>query len=136
MQATDLDQRIEVAAGKLADLDQRIAVIDSIVAGAAQRGRANTAQAVMEGQRKVRAALVVDRQQAAEALATLRVERGGVAARAAIAASEAAPIMYAAEVIGIGSDPERAIRWLIVLLLLCLDPMAIVLTAAASARRG
>ncbi len=135
MQGVDLDQRIEVAAGKLADLDRRVAAIDGIVAGAAQRGRANTAQAAMADQRKDRAALVSERQRAAEALATLKVDRGGVEARAAIAESEAAPIMYAAEVIGVGGDPERAIRWLIVLLVLCLDPMALVLTAAVSARR-
>ena len=53
-----------------------------------------------------------------------------------IAESEAAPIMYAAEVIGVGADPERAIRWLIALLVLCLDPMALVLTASVSARRA
>jgi len=136
MQATDLDQRIEVAAGKLADLDRRIAAIDGIVAGAAQRGRANTAQAAMADQRKARAALVVDRQQAAEALAALRVDRGGVEARAAIAASEAMPLRFVAELLGMDTDSERAIRWMIVLLVLCLDPMALCLCAAISARRG
>jgi hypothetical protein len=50
--------------------------------------------------------------------------------------SEATPIMYAAEVIGVGADPERAIRWLICLLVLCLDPMAIMLTCAVSAKRN
>jgi hypothetical protein len=136
LQATELDGRIDVATAKVADIDRRIAAIDSIVAGAAQRGRANTAQAAMADQSKARATLVGERQRAAEALAALKVDRGGVAARAAIAESEAAPIMYAAEVLGIGSDPERAIRWLIALLVLCLDPMAIALTAAASARRN
>jgi hypothetical protein len=136
MQATDLDTRIEIAAGKLADLDRRIAAIDGIVAGAAQRGRANTAQAAMADQRKARAALVVDRQQAAEALAALRVDRGGVEARAAIAASEAMPLRFVAELLGMDTDSERAIRWMIVLLVLCLDPMALCLCAAISARRG
>jgi hypothetical protein len=32
-------------------------------------------------------------------------------------------------------DSERAIRWLIALMVLCCDPLAIVLTAAASAQR-
>src|SRR5262245_4781923 len=74
MQGVDLDQRIDVAAGKVADLDRRIAAIDGIVAGAAQRGRANTVQAVMETQHKARAVLVAERQLAAEVLATLRVD--------------------------------------------------------------
>jgi hypothetical protein len=37
-------------------------------------------------------------------------------------------------VLGIGADPERAIRWLIALMVMCCDPLAIALTAAASAR--
>jgi hypothetical protein len=47
------------------------------------------------------------------------------------AETEAAPIRYVAGLIGAGIDSERAIRWLIALMVLCCDP----LTAAASARR-
>jgi hypothetical protein len=136
LQATELDNRIEVAAANLADLDRRIAAIDGIVAGAAQRGRANTAAAIMGDQRRDRAALVSERQRAAEVLAALKVDRGGVQARAAIAESEAMPIRFAAELLGIDADPERAIRWLIALLVCCLDPMALALTASVSVRRA
>jgi hypothetical protein len=45
------------------------------------------------------------------------------------------PIRYVAEFIGADTDSERAIRWLIALMVLCCDPLAIALTAAASARR-
>jgi hypothetical protein len=34
------------------------------------------------------------------------------------------------------TDPEAAIRWFIALIVLCCDPLAIALTAAASARRS
>jgi hypothetical protein len=54
MQATDLDARIEVAAAKLADVDRRISSIDAIVAGAAQRGRANTAVRITFGPKHLR----------------------------------------------------------------------------------
>jgi hypothetical protein len=136
MQGTDLDSRIEVAAVKLADLDRRLATIDGIVAGAAQRGRANTAASIMADQHKARAALVTERQRAAEALADLEVERGRVQARATVAESEAMPLRYAAELIGMGGDDERAIRLLIALMVLTCDPLAIALTAAVSARRS
>jgi len=46
-----------------------------------------------------------------------------------------APIRYVAELLGAGADAERAIRLLIALMVLCCDPLAIALTAAASARR-
>jgi hypothetical protein len=49
--------------------------------------------------------------------------------------TEAAPIGYVAELLGANPDSKRAIRWLIVLIVLCCDPLAIALTAAASARR-
>jgi hypothetical protein len=59
-----------------------------------------------------------------------------VTAKGRQAETEAAPIVYVAEMLGIGADSERAIRWLISLMVLCRDPLAIALTAAASARRG
>jgi hypothetical protein len=40
-----------------------------------------------------------------------------------------------AELIGADNDSEQAIRWLIALMVLCCDQLAIALTAAASARR-
>lgn len=50
--------------------------------------------------------------------------------------TEAAPIRYVAELLGTDTDNERAIRWLIALMVLCCDPLAIALTAAASASRA
>jgi hypothetical protein len=134
MKGTDLDGRIEVAAAKLADVDRRISSIDGIVAGAAQRGRAKTAAAIMGNQQKARSALVAERERAAQALADFKVERGSVQARTTIAESEAMPLRYVAELLGLGGDDERAIRWLIALMVLTCDPLA--LTAAVSARRS
>jgi hypothetical protein len=60
-----------------------------------------------------------------------------VAAKGRQAETEAAPIKYVAELLlGVGGDSERAIRWLICLMVLICDPLAIVMTAAASARRS
>jgi hypothetical protein len=50
--------------------------------------------------------------------------------------SAAAPFRYVAELLGGDTDSERAIRWLIALIVLCCDPLAIALTAAASARQA
>ncbi len=49
--------------------------------------------------------------------------------------TEAAPIRYVAETPRSRHESEKAIRWLIALMVLCCDPLAIALTAAASARR-
>jgi hypothetical protein len=39
-------------------------------------------------------------------------------------ATETAPIRYVAELVGADTDSERAIRWLIALMVLCCDPAA------------
>jgi hypothetical protein len=59
-----------------------------------------------------------------------------VAAKSRQIETEAAPIRYVAELLGTDADSERAIRWLIALMVLCCDPLAIALTAAASERRS
>jgi hypothetical protein len=124
MEDTEYDARIEAASGKLADLDRRLASLDSIVVGAAQRGRARTASTIQDEQKKARAGLASDRERAAQELADLKVQRAGIRERASIEESEAAPLRYAAELLGMGNDNERAIRLLILLMVLCCDPLA------------
>jgi hypothetical protein len=68
-------------------------------------------------------------------VAALQTERASVAARGKTVASAAAPIQYVAAVFGV-TDPETAIRWLILAMVLCCDPLAIALTAAAAGRRA
>jgi len=101
----------------------------------AKRGRTNAALSAIEGQRKSRAALADQRQHKGAALADLKAERAALGAKDRQIETEAASIRYVAELIGADADSERAIRWLIALMVLCCDPLAIALTAAASARR-
>jgi hypothetical protein len=64
-------------------------------------------------------------------VAALKAERASVAAKSQQIETEAAPIRYVAELIGADTDSERGIRWLIALMVLCCDPLAIALTDAA-----
>jgi len=66
-------------------------------------------------------------------LAALKAERASLTAQGRRIATEATPIRYVAELLGTDTDSEKAIRWLIALMVLCCDPLATVLTAAASA---
>jgi hypothetical protein len=130
-----LAARAELAAQTVADLDRRQSQIDSAIEEAAKRGRTNTALSAIEGQKKARAGLVDERRREASILADLKTERAALAAKGRQIDTEAAPIRYVAELIGADTDSERAIRWLIALMVLCCDPLAIALTASASARR-
>jgi len=131
-----LAAQIEVASNVVADLDARVSQIDAAIAEATRRGRTNAALAAMEGQRRTRAALVEERNREAGTLAALKAERASVAAKGRQAEVEAAPIRYVTELVGSGEDSERAIRWLIGLMVICCDPLAIALTAAVAARRA
>ncbi len=73
-----------------------------------------------------------ERNEAAGTLAALKAERASLAAQVRRIETEAAPMRYVAELVGADADSERAIRWLIALMVLCCDPLAIALTAAAS----
>jgi hypothetical protein len=77
---------------------------------------------------------VEERKREAAVLAALQAERASVAAKGRQIETEAAPVRDVAELLGTDADSERAIRWLIALMVLCCDPLAIVLTAAASSR--
>jgi hypothetical protein len=138
MQDAALAARIDVQAHTVADLDRRLGQIDSAIEEAAKRGKTNTALSAMEGQRRARAGLTSERNEAAgtllSLLTALKAERASLAAQGRRSETEAAPIRYVAELIGADTDSERAIRWLIGLMVVCCDPLAIALTAAASAR--
>ena len=135
MQDATLAARIDVQNHTVADLDARVSQIDAAIAEATRRGKTTAAMALIEAQRQRRAGLAGERQREAGTLAALQTERASVAAKGRQIETEAAPIRYVAELLGADTDSERAIRWLIALMVLCCDPLAIALTAAASARR-
>jgi hypothetical protein len=105
----------------VADLDQRLGQIDTTIEEAANRGRTNAALSAMEGQRKARAALADQRQREGVALADFKAERAALGAKGKQIGTEAAPIRYAAGLLGV--DSEKTIRWLIALMVLCCDPL-------------
>ena len=119
----------------MADLDRRLNQVDSTIEEAARRGKTTAVLIVMDSQRRSREALSGQRQREAGILADLKVERAALGAKGKQVDIESAPIRYVAELVGVDTDAERAIRWLIALIVMCCDPLAIALTAAASARR-
>jgi hypothetical protein len=71
----DIEARMTVQAGIVADIDRRIAQIDSAVEKSVDRGRSATAMKLADQQRKSRAELVAQRTNEAKALAGLQVEK-------------------------------------------------------------
>jgi hypothetical protein len=136
---TGVSERIEVVDARLtpqqatlADLDHRISQIDAAVDESTRRGRMVGAMNLADQQRKTRDALVATRQTAAAALIETKAQRAALTAERERVEAAAGPVQYLA--VMVGTDSETAVRWLILLMVLCCDPAAIALTIAVSSR--
>jgi hypothetical protein len=76
---------------------------------------------------------MAERQQAAERLADLKVQQADVDAQRARVTAEAGPALYLAKLFG-SNDTEAVVRLITALLVLVLDPLALLLTLAAARR--
>ena len=132
--AADVDARLSVQAGVVADLDRRIAQIDSAVEKATDRGRTAVAMKLADEQRKARADHLAGQQiREAKTLADLKVEKANVDGERRIVEADLGPVKYLATLVG--ADSETALRWFVLMVALLLDPAAALLLAASSARR-
>jgi hypothetical protein len=128
-----LDARVTAQSATVADLDRRVAQIDNAVDESTRRGRATRAVAIAAQQRVTRDGLDIQRQAATATLVGLQAQRAALVGERVRVQASSGPIQYLAMVAG--AEPEAAVRWLILLMVLCCDPAAIALTVAATGRR-
>jgi hypothetical protein len=131
--AAEIDARITLQAGLVADIDRRIAQIDSAVDKTTAKGRGAAAMALADQQRKPRAELVAQRTAEARTLAGLQVEKAGIEGQRKVAEADLGPVRYLATLLG--ADSETALRWFVLVVALLLDPAAVLLLLAASSAR-
>ena len=128
-----LDARVTAQSATVADLDGRIAQIDRAVDESTRRGRVTRAINIATQQRVTRDGLDAQRQAATAALVGLQTQRAALAGERFRIEASTGPIQYLAMMAG--ATPEAAVRWLILLMVLCCDPAAIALTVAATGSR-
>ncbi|WP_065753755.1 hypothetical protein [Bradyrhizobium paxllaeri] len=129
-----LDARVVAQTAAVADLAGRIAQIDRAVDESTRRGRVTRALNIVSQERATRDGLDAQRQAATATLVDLQAQRAALAGERSRIEASTGPIQYLAMMVG--AAPEAAVRWLILLMVLCCDPAAIALTvAAASSRR-
>ena len=129
-----LDARVTAQTAAVADLDSRIAQIDRAVDESTRRGRVTRAINIATQQRVTRDGLDTQRQAATATLVGLQSQRAALAGERSRIEASAGPIQYLAMMVG--AAPEVAVRWLILLMVLCCDPAAIALTVAAAGSRA
>ncbi len=128
-----LDARVRAQTAAVADLDGRIAQIDRAVDELTRLGRVTRAINIATQQRVMRDGLDTQRQAATTTLVGLQTQRAALAGERSRIEASAGPIQYLAMMVGVA--PEVAVRWLILLMVLCCDPAAIALTVAAAGSR-
>lgn len=128
-----LDARVKAQSAVIADLDGRIAQIDRAVDESTKRGRITRALDIASQQRVARDGLDSQRQAATTTLVAQQGERAALVGERARIEASTGPIQYLAMMAG--TAPEDAVRWLMLLMVLCCDPAAIALTVAASSSR-
>ncbi len=128
-----LDARVTAQSAAVADLDSRVAQIDRAVDESTRRGRATRAISIATQQRATRDGLDTQRQAATATLVGLQTQRAALVGERFRIEASAGPIQYLAMMVG--AAPEAAVRWLILLMVLCCDPAAIALTVAATSSR-
>ena len=129
-----LDARVKAQSAAVADLDGRIAQIDRAVDESTRLGRVTRAINIATQQRVTRDGLDTQRQAATATLVGLQAQRAALAGERSRIEASTGPIQYLATMVGV--SPEDAVRWLILLMVLCCDPAAIALTVAAAGARG
>jgi hypothetical protein len=127
-----LDARLE-AQGKT-DVDRRLDEINAAIAKLTEKGRPGAALDAMANQRRVREGLVATQRKESGLLVELRSDRATLEAQRQRAEALNGPIQYIAAMAGV--DVERAVRWLILLMVLTCDPLAIALMVAAAGSRS
>jgi hypothetical protein len=132
--SADIEARLDMQAGVVADLDRRIAQIDRAVETATTKGRTGFAMALADQQRKTRGELAVERMREGRALAGLQVEKAAIDGERRTIEADLGPVRYLATLLGAGD--QDVLRCFILVVALLLDPAAVLLLLAATSGRS
>ena len=126
-------ENIDVSRKSLTQMDE---AVDQVMGRSSDEKGADKAVAVRRGQQKERQRLLAEIADAQKRITALNEERAPIAAEVRKVEAEVGPIKYIAALI-YGDNPdanilERAVRWVIILLVCVFDPLAIMMLLAAT----
>jgi hypothetical protein len=130
-----IDEKIKYEKSLITDFDKRISQIDTAVDEMTKRGKTSTALTAADAQKKNRQTLVDQRQKEQMLLLDLNSQRAALSSEEKRVEAEVGPLRYVAELIyGSSSEDqlERAVRWMILLIVSVFDPLAVLLLIAAN----
>jgi hypothetical protein len=130
-----LDSKIEYQQQQIDDVDKQISQIDDNVAKMTEKGQTKTSLQAIKQQKTARDGLVAKKDSLIDEMSALKTEKIAAETRVKKLEAEVGPLKYVAALIYDDADVdtlERAVRLVIVLLVLVFDPLAVVLLIAAN----
>ena len=127
--------KIDSEQATIDDLNKQIAQIDSAVTKMTDKGQAASSLQAADKQRKIRDGLTQQKNQHVETIGTLKSQKVKLDSSIKKLESEVGPIKYIAAALYGTNGPdtlELAVRWVILLLVIVFDPLAVVLLLAAN----
>jgi hypothetical protein len=126
-------ENIDVSRKSLTQMDE---AVDQVMGRSSDTKGADKAVAVRRGQQKERQRLLAEIAESQKRITALNEDRAPIAAEVRKVEAEVGPIKYIAALI-YGDSPdtnvlERAVRWVIILLVCVFDPLAIMMLLAAT----
>ena len=126
-------ENIDANRKALKQLDESV---DQVMGRSSDEKGAEKAVAIRRAQQKERSRLAQDIAEAQKRIASLNEERAPIAAEVRKVEAEVGPIKYIAALL-YGDNPdanllERAVRWMIIMIVLVFDPLALTLILASS----
>jgi len=130
-----LNSKIESENKSIEDIDKQIRQIDMAISKMIERGQANSSLRAATQQRKNRDELIKRKDVHVKNISELTIKRIEFESNIRKLEAEVGPIKYIAEMVFANEekvDLERAVRWIIILLVMVFDPLAVVLLIAAN----
>jgi hypothetical protein len=130
-----LNSKIESENKSIEDIDKQIIQIDMAISKMIERGQANSSLRAATQQRKNRDELIKRKDTHVKNISELTIKRIEFESNIRKLEAEVGPIKYIAEMVFANEekvDLERAVRWVIILLVMVFDPLAVVLLIAAN----
>lgn len=130
-----IDNKISFEEQAIKDLDIQIGQIDNAIKSLTEKGQARNSLKAAEQQRKTRDELTKKKSDHLSTIATLKNEKIKIEGEVRKLEAEVGPLKYIAELIYDNADNtqlENAVRWVIILIVLVFDPLAVLLLIAAN----
>jgi hypothetical protein len=130
-----ISSKIDYQKEAIDDVDKQIKQIDNAISKLTERGQAQTSLKASDQQRKNRDVLVKKKEELVKNIAILTQERIKYESEYKRQEAEVGPLKYIAELVYDRADSnqlEKAVRFVIIILVCVFDPLAVVLLIAAN----